>query len=174
MKGFIIDFQANSGPDYIFRQVVVIVDTDENAAKKQFINSLEYPEPEKYLSKGLVNMAKHIILDDPEGYFTGDGWKYSFNPVKKYNQVPSNNPSCETFIIPSEGAEIVDVIFEIVNTVTELNDYIQENLGVPLFYNVNDFVSKVDLEDVDVDFFIDGISPLTLLKVMIERGIIQR
>ena len=174
MKGFIIDCQTDSGPDYIFRQVVVIVDTDDNAAKKKFIDAIGYPEGEKYLSKGLVNMAKHIILDDPEEYFTGAGWEYSFNPVKKYNQAPSNNPSCEIFFIPLEGAEIIDVIFEIDNTVTELNDYIQVNLGVPPFYNANDIVAKVDLEDSGVDFFIDRISPLTILKTMVKKGIIQR
>jgi hypothetical protein len=173
MEGFIIDYQADSGPDYIFRQVVVIVDVDENAAKKQFIDSIDYPEAEKYLSMGLEEMVKKIIEDDPEDYFTGAGWKSSFNHVKKYNQVPSKNPSCETFIISLDGDEVIEVIFDIEKSVKELNDYIQSNLGVPPLYSVDDFLSDANLGDY-ADLFINGISPLTLLKTMMDKGIIKR
>jgi hypothetical protein len=173
MEGFIIDYQADEGPDYIFRQVVVIVDVDENAAKKQFIDSIEYPEGEKYLSMGLEEMVKNIIENDPEDYFTGAGWKSSFNHVKKYNQVPSNNPSCETFIIPLDGAEIIDVIFDMENTVKELNDYIQANLGVPHLYSVDDFLSDANLGDYS-DLFINRISPMRVLKTMMDKGIMER
>jgi len=75
MKGWIIDFQSNTGPDYNFRKVIVIVDKDEDSAKKKFIENDQYPNAEDYLSWGFEAMVTEIVEEDPEEYMSGDGLK---------------------------------------------------------------------------------------------------
>ena len=91
MEGWIIDFQSDRGPDYTFRNIMVIVDEDEDSAKRiflvlmeslfngmssfvfsinSFLDNYDYEGGEDYLSLGFNEMLETIIDNDREGYMT--------------------------------------------------------------------------------------------------------
>jgi hypothetical protein len=171
MKGWIIDFQSNTGPDYNFRKVIVIVDKDEDSAKKKFIENDQYPNAEDYLSWGFEAMVTEIVEEDPEEYMTGDGWKMSVNSYDYYGQVSSNEPSYKDFYFDTQGDSIKDLVGSVTDMISEVNNYIKDKIGISSHYKIEDFIKNMDLEEFEA-LQIPGISPSSILENMIKRGIL--
>jgi hypothetical protein len=171
MEGWIIDFQSNTGPDYTFRKIVVIVDKDEDSAKEKFIENDEYPNGEDYLSWGFEAMVTEIVEEDPEGYMTGAGWEMNVNSYDYYEHVSSNEPSYKDFYFDTQGDSIKNLVVSVTDMLSNINDYIKNKIGISSHYKISDFIESMDLEEFE-SLQIPGISPASILESMIKRGII--
>jgi hypothetical protein len=173
MKGWIIDYQANGGPDYTFRKIMVIIDKDEESAKKIFIEHDEYPNGEDYLLWGFEAMVTEIVEEDPEEYMTGAGWSMSVNSYDYYERVSSNEPSYKDFYFDTEDPSIKDLYDSMVAILPSINDYIKDKIGISSHYKIDDLIESIDLDNGEFEFLlVPGISPVSILKTMIKRGII--
>lgn len=171
MEGWIIDYQTDSGPDYTFRNIIVIVDEDEDSAKRIFLDHLDYEGGDKYLSLGFKEMVETIIGDDPEEYMTGAGWEMSINSYSHYENVSSNEPSYEQFYFATEDPDIKDLYNGMLDALPSINDYIKNNIGISYRYKIEDFMESIDLEEFEY-LQIPGISPGSILDTMIKRDIL--
>jgi hypothetical protein len=171
MKGWIIDYQADRGPDYTFRKVIVIVAVDEDSAKKKFIEHDEYPNGEDYLTWGFESMVTEIVEEDPEEYMTGDGWEMTVNSYDYYERVSSNEPLYKDFYFDTQGNSIKDLFSIATDMLSEINDYIKDKIGISSHYKIEDFIESMDLEGFE-SLEIPGISPASILMIMRKRGIL--
>ena len=173
MEGWIIDYQADGGPDYTFRKIAVIVAKDEDSAKKIFIENDEYPNGEDYLSFGFEAMVTEIVEEDPEEYMTGAGWSMSVNSYDHYDNVSSNEPTYKDFYFSTEDSSIKDLYDGIVDILPSINDYIKDKIGISSHYKIDDLIESIDLDNDEFTFLmVPRISPASILRIMRKRGII--
>lgn len=174
MKGWIVDFQANGGPDYSFRKIVVIVDSNEENAKRIFIEGEEYPNYDEYLEYGFEEMVYEIIEEDPEDVMKGAGWDLSVNNWDVFDNVPSSSPSYKDFYFDTEG-DVKDLFFSMFNILPSINQYIEDKLGVASRYKIDDLLDSIIAEEDELaalEFIkVPGISTDRLLKSMSKAGI---
>ena len=176
MKGWIIDYQADSGPDYTFRNIIVIVAKDEDSAKELFLENYEYEDGENYLSLEFKDMVNTIIEEDPEEYHSGAGWYSSINTCDHYDNVPSNEPSYKDFYFATEDSSIKDVVVGMIDILPQINDYIKDNIGISSRYKLDDFIKSIDLDDDELSsigwIMIPRVSSDLVLKSLRKAGII--
>jgi hypothetical protein len=54
-----------------------------------------------------------------------------------------------------------------------INDYIKDKIGISSHYKIDDLIESIDLDNGEFEFLlVPGISPVSILKTMIKRGII--
>ena len=172
MEGWIIDYQTDSGPDYTFRNIMVIVDEDEDSAKRIFLDNYDYEGGDKYLSLGFEEMVGTIIEDDPEEYTTGAGWEMIVNSYNHYDNVSSNEASYEQFYFATEDPSIKDVLEGMIDVLPSINDYIKDKIGISSHYKIEDFISSINLDEDEFQFLqVPGISHSSILMTMLKRDI---
>lgn len=148
MEGWIIDYQADRGPDYTFRNITVIVDTNEDLAKKQFLDGIGYPNQKRYLSLPFEAMVTEIIVEDPEDLTTPD-WGCSVNGVTRYPNVPSSVRSIRSFNMDTEGIDKIQLVLEMIKATIEINDYIKDKIGVESLYSIDDILGSINMDVYD-------------------------
>ncbi len=175
MNCWVIDSQSNSGPDYCYRVITVIIAPDDKTANKVYLEKIDYPIKKKYLNVSTEDLGELIWGEDPEEYYSGAGWDTQCNEVMTYSDVPSNEVSIKQFEIQIEGLTPVEFYTATKDILLELSEYYKKNIGQDSPYSFSDFVDDflgfVE-EDETFDYLIDGISIETLLGVMKKRGLL--
>ena len=177
MKGWIIDYQADRGPDYTFRSINIIVNDNEKSAKEQFLDSFGYPNKERYLPLSFEDMITEVVVEDPEGLTTPD-WGCSVNGVTYYPNVPSIVPSYKNFSIDTESMDMRRLVLQMIKSTKEINDYIKDTIGVESFYTIDNILDSINMnvyDDSDLPEFISipRVSSDRVLKSLRKAGIIQ-
>lgn len=173
MNCWIIDAQANSGPDYCFRVITVIIAPNDASANEMYLDSENYPVKKKYLKMKTEDLANLVYDEDPEEFF--DNWVLQCNKVTAYTNVTSNEPSIKRFEIQIEGLSPIEFYKSTNEELLKLSQYYKEKIGQDSPYSFSDFETNFwelldeDDEDEICDYLIEGISIGKLVELMIER-----
>jgi hypothetical protein len=177
MNCWVIDSQSNSGPDYCYRSILVIIAPDDRTANEMFLDEINYPveDEDEYLDMSTEELGELVFDDDPEENYTGDGWVTQCNQVLTYSDVPSNEASIKQFDIQIECSDAIEFYEGTKKTLLELDQFYKKKIGQDSPYSFSDFVDDFFsfLEEDEIpDYLIDGVSMEVLLDVMKKRGII--
>ena len=174
MNCWIIDAQANSGPDYRWRFITVIIAPNDASANEMYLDSEDYPVKKKYLKMKTEDLASLVYDEDPEEYF--DSWNLQCNKVTTYTNVPSNEPSIKRFEIQTEGLTPIEFYKSTNEELLKLSQYYKEKIGQDSPYSFSDFkanfweaLDEDDEEEANRLELIDGLSMWRLIDLIIKR-----
>jgi hypothetical protein len=170
MNCWIIDSQSNSGPDYCWRSITVIIAPNDMSANEMYLDNEDYPKKKKYLKMKTNDLALLVYDEDPEEYF--DNWQLQCNDVITYSNVLSTEASIKRLDIPMEGLNPIKFYKKTKEAVLELDRYYKEKIGQDSPYSFSNFEENfyefLD-EDEEYNYLIEGISIESLIGSMIKR-----
>lgn len=174
MNCWIIDSQANSGPDYCFRFITVIIAPNDAIANQLYLDSEEYPVKKKYLKMKTEDLATLVYDEDPEEWF--DGWELQCNEVTTYTNVSSNEPSVRKFEIQIQGLSPIEFYKSTNEELLKLSQYYKEKIGQDSPYSFSDFkanfwevLDEDDEEEANRLELIEDLSMWRLIDLIIKR-----
>jgi len=86
LEGWVIDYGSESGPDYNFSCIIILIAKDEESAIELLPDAFEIPDdPDEFEIGDTLEETVESILES--NFFTGAGWSLELNHVEHFKSV---------------------------------------------------------------------------------------